>query len=155
MMLRRIVVLCCALMVVPLLSLPASAHDAISGTVISVDPGTRTVVLEGGRTVRVAGDTQIVVDGRPVVVERLQPGSVVTIGTAPAGSAQSSARQTIRGVVTDVDRDGEVTIKTADGEEFDLRVAPATAALLKDGDAVVLDVSFLPGSQPSASPAMR
>lgn len=146
----------------------AGAADAqvIQGNVIQVDPRTGVIVLEGGRTVHVNPGTQIIVGGQPARLETIQPGTAVviqsappvvqapstTVQVAPPAVQVAPLRQTLVGVVTDVDRDGEVTIKSNDGDEFEVRVTPAVAANLKKGDAVTMDFVF---HAPSASPRLR
>ncbi len=149
-MVLRAILMCAALLLGPFLG--PGWGQTVSGTVIGVEPGTRTIILEGGRTVEVTGDTRLIVNGQPIVLENLQPGSTVTITTS---GTDATARRTVRGTVTDVDRDGEVTIRIADGDEFEVRVPPETAARLKRGDAVQMDFSFTPGNAPAASPATR
>lgn len=149
-MVLRTMLVCAALVLGPFLGLGWA--QTVSGTVVGVEPGTRTIILEGGRTIEVTGDTRLVVNGQPVVLENLQPGTTVTI-TSPATDAMP--RRTVHGTVTDVDRDGEVTIRIADGDEFEVKVPPETAARLKSGDAVQMDFSFTPGDAPAASPATR
>jgi hypothetical protein len=64
-------------------------------------------------------------------------------------------RQVVRGVVTDVDRDGEITVRTPEGNEFEIRVPEDVARSLRDGDAVTMEVTFQAGTAPSASPRVR
>jgi hypothetical protein len=135
--------------------LPADAGGPMTGTVVRVDPGTRVVVLEDGRVLQLAPGTTVAVDGRPILLENLQPGTVVTITTGPPAPAITSHRQVVRGVVTDVDRDGEVTIRTPEGNEFEVRVPEDVARTLRDGDAVTMEFTFQAGGDPAASPRVR
>ena len=149
-----------------LLALAGAAADAqvLQGNVIHVDPRTGIIVLEGGRQVQVTPGTQIIVSGQPARLETIQPGTAVVIQQAPVTPSPTTTvvapapvltapvRATLVGVVTDVDRDGEVTIRSNDGDEFDVKVTPAVAANLKKGDAVTIDLSF---GSPAASPRLR
>jgi hypothetical protein len=143
----------------------AAPPAAVHGTVVQVDPGSRVIVLDGGRTIQVGGGTQLTVNGQPVTFESVRPGSVVTVQSAPApqpsvtvqtapAAQPARARHIVRGVVTDVDRDGEITVKSPDGE-FEVHVTPATAAAVKEGDTMTMEITFQPGSEPAASPALR
>jgi hypothetical protein len=49
------------------------------GTVTRVDEPQRVVVLDNGQMYRVSGDRSVFVNGQPVVLGRLQPGTPVTI----------------------------------------------------------------------------
>ena len=59
------------------------------------------------------------------------------------------------GTVTDVDRDGEITVKSADGDEFEFRVPRSVAEGVRKGDTVRMDIEFLPAGRPAASPSFR
>ena len=85
------------------------------------------------------------------VVIETPPGSSVTVAPGTMATVQPPAQVvttvpappvTIQGTVTDVDRDGEVTIRNANGDEFEIHVPPSTAATLRPGDAVRIDVAF-------------
>jgi hypothetical protein len=75
------------------------------------------------------------------------PGTVAaapgTVAVAPGGSAVR-----LYGRVVDVDRDGEIKIRTQDGRAFEVRMPAGT--VVHKGDAVTVDMSF--GGAPSASP---
>ena len=60
-------------------------------------------------------------------------------------------RQTVFGTISDVDRNGEVKIKTQ-RDSFEIRVSPDVARQIKKGDNVTLDVMITPPGAPSASP---
>jgi hypothetical protein len=150
-----------------LLALAGTAQaQVLQGNVIHVDPGTGVIVLEGGRQVQVTPGTQIIVGGQPARLETIRPGTAVviqpgqpamqapgttTVVTAP-GLATAPLRATVIGVVTDIDNDGEITIKSNDGDEFEVKVTPAVAANLKKGDGVTIDLNF---HSPSAAPRLR
>lgn len=130
-----------------------------SGTVVRVDEPQRVIVFDDGRMWQTAGDNMVLVDGKPIVIGTVQPGTRVTVqqgypveyrdgryvqitpGTT-AGIA-AGTRQTIYGKVTDVDRDGQITIKTDRGE-FEMRVPVTAVPNIKKGDAVTLDVTITP-----------
>jgi hypothetical protein len=107
------------------------------------------VILDGDRSIRVTRESVITVDGRQVVLEHLKPGASVSIATGEVVAAAAGVRHTVRGTVTDVDRDGEITVKVADGDEFDIHLPRTTAANLRKGDAVTLEITFVPGNVPS------
>jgi hypothetical protein len=146
----------------------AAMAEPVAGTVVRVDPGSRVLVFDDGRMWQVAGTETIIVDGTPVTIETIRPGSRVSVSNAQlvqlrdgryvvvAAAAPTGVRQTVYGTVTDVDRDGQVTIKTPEGREFDVRIAPNVAAGVKKNDSVRMDLIFGPaGSVPAASPATR
>jgi len=108
-----------------------------------VTPGT-TVVTPVPGTVVTPAPGAVVTPAPGTAVVTPAPGTTVT--TAPAGTW----RQTIYGKVTDVDRDGEITVKTSKGE-FEMRVPPSAARSIRKGDSVQLDVMFSPTS-PAALP---
>jgi hypothetical protein len=56
-------------------------------------------------------------------------------------------KATIHGTVTDVDRDGEVKVKTEKGS-FEMRLTPEAVRRIRKGDAVVIDTSFAPPGTP-------
>jgi hypothetical protein len=152
-----------------------------SGTVVRIDPQSSVVMLDDGRMYRVTPQTVFLVDNRPapfpslrggerVVIQSGEPvmyrdGRYVTIAsppvvaqappvvTAPPSTVvvPAGVKQTIYGTVTDVDRDGKVTIKT-DRDEFDARISQQAVRQLKKGDTVVIDLTFTAPGQPAALP---
>ena len=58
--------------------------------------------------------------------------------------ARSSRPST--GTVTDVDDDGEVTVKT-DGGEFEIRLTPSSVRQIREGDNVVIEATISPGTE--------
>jgi translation initiation factor IF-1 len=88
------------------------------------------------------------------VVTTPSSGTVVTPGTgavvtAPstspvvvAASPATAGATRITGRVTDVERDGEIKLRTTDGHKVKVHVSPATAATVREGDLVTLDVMF-------------
>jgi len=142
------------------------------GRVVRVEPNANVVVLDDGRMFRVAPNTVVLLDNRPVDAGTLQPGASVIIRSgepvvlrdgryitvaAPAVAAVpiNAARQTVYAKVEDVDKDGEVKIKTPDGS-FNMRMSPDAVRSIRKGDTVTLDVTIsAPGAWPAASPPTR
>ena len=81
-----------------------------------------------------------------------QAPTVVT--PAPATAVPMGLRQTFHGIVTDVDKDGEVKIKTQ-RDSFEIKVGPEALRQIKKGDAVTLDLTIAPPGAPAASPPTR
>ena len=111
-------------------------------------PGQRVVIqsgevvaLRGGQYVAVNPGTAVVTPAPPVVA---QAPTVVT--PVPVG-----LRQTFYGTVTNVDKDGEVKIKTQ-RDSFEIKVGPEALRQIKKGDAVTLDLTIAPPGAPAASP---
>jgi hypothetical protein len=133
---------------------PADSVVYVNGQPVAwttVQPGSR-VMLTQGQLVELRDGRYVVVQS-PAVVTSPAPGTVTaapgtTVVTAPV---VTGTRHTIYGKVTDVDRDGEITVKTGKGEEFEMRLAPSAAAGIRAGDSVTLDVVITPSS-PSALP---
>jgi hypothetical protein len=134
-----------------------------TGTVVRIDEGQRVLVFDDGRMWQTAGDSMVLIDGKPRVIGTVQPGTRVTVHEGypveyrdgryvqvmpPATT--SGARQTIWGRVTDVDRD-EVTIKTQSGSSFEVRMPPHMTPTIRKGDNVQVDIT-IPGGAPSAMP---
>ncbi|HEV8614855.1 MAG TPA: hypothetical protein VGU22_05120 [Methylomirabilota bacterium] len=136
----------------------------VEGSVVRVDAPQQVIVLDDGRMYQVAAANTVYVNGQPVVLTSVQPGTRVMINqptvveyrdgryvaVAPVAAVVPApgVRQTIYGRVTDVDRDGEIRVRT-DRSSFELRL-PSTAGITK-GDAVQMDVTISP-SGPAASP---
>ncbi len=86
-----------------------------------------------------------VVTTTPGTVTTAQPGTVVT---TPGGSsvvvASPATNGTTRivGRVDEVERDGEIKVKTTDGRRVKLKVPAATAATVREGDTATIDVTF-------------
>jgi hypothetical protein len=136
----------------------------VEGTVVRVDQPQQVIVLDNGQMYRVAGDQTVLVNGQPVLISTVQPGSRVgVIGTpvvyqngqyvtVPAGTvvatlpATSSARMV--GRVTDIEGNGNVKVRLTDGNAFEFR--PPVGTVVRKGDPVVIDFQF--GAAPSASP---
>jgi hypothetical protein len=144
------------------------------GTVARVDEPQQVIVLDNGQMYRVSGDRQVDVNGQPTVLGQLRPGTPVTIvsGTpvvyqngqyvavapgsstvvaAPAGSVVTSPSSVVRmyGRVTDLNRNGHVKVRLADGDSFEFRPPPGT--ILRESDTVAIDMTF-GAPAPSALP---
>jgi hypothetical protein len=145
------------------------------GTVARLDAPANVIMLEDGRMYRVTSSTVVLVDDQPVPVTAVQPGSVVVLRSpefvtlrdgqyvvagapsstmaAPAGlvvaatPSGATVKRTIYGKVTDVDRDGEVKIKTDKGS-FEIQLTPDTVRNIRKGDTVMIDATFAPPGTP-------
>jgi hypothetical protein len=141
---------------------PQTALQAtdVAGVVARLDERSNVVVLEDGRMIRATPATVIMVGGAPAKVRSLQPGTAVVIrsgepvalshgqyvvvGDFPAASIPvGSIRTRTYGRVKDIDRDGDVKIKTQSGT-FHVKVSPDAARTLKDGDTATIDVVITP-----------
>jgi hypothetical protein len=169
-----------AVAVLGLASVASAQVSVPSGTVVRIDPQSNVLVLDDGRMYRVTPSTVFLIDNRPAAFPTLRPGERVVIQSAepvvyrdgryvtlPASPVVAQApptvvapapvavptgtKQTIYGTVPDVDRDGEVTIRTG-ADEFEVRVSPQAAAQLKKGDSVTLDLTFNAPGAPAAFP---
>jgi hypothetical protein len=106
------------------------------------------VVIQSGEVVALRdGQYVAVTPGPPVVAQA--PTAVVT--QAPVAAVPAGVRQTFHGRVEEVDRDGEVTIRT-ERDSFEVKVAPGMVRHIKKGDTVTLDLTINPPGAPSASP---
>jgi hypothetical protein len=150
------------------------AGQEYRGTVVRVDEPQRVVVLDNGQMYRVTGDRAVIVNGQPMVLGRVQPGTPVTIvGTpvvyqngqyvavpgspavvtspqgpvvaVPAGTTVATPIRLV-GRVTDVDRNGTVKVRLADGDSFEFR-APA-GSVWRRGDPVTIDMTTSPSALP-------
>jgi hypothetical protein len=150
------------------------AGQEYRGTVMRVDEPQRVIVLDNGQMYRVDGGRAVYVNGQPVVLGQIRPGTPVTIvsGTpvvyqngqylttapgsttvvaAPAGTVVAAPNSIVRmyGRVTDLGRDGTVKVRLADGDSFAFRPPPGT--IVREGDAVAVDMTF-GAPAPSALP---
>jgi len=162
----------------------ASAQSMETGTVVRIDPQSRVVILDDGRMYRVTDNTVLVVDnqrapftalspGQRVVIQSgevvaLRGGQYVAVSPPPAVVAQAPTvvtpapptavpmglRQTFYGTVTDVNKDGDVKIKTQ-RDSIEIKVGPEALRQIKKGDAVTLDLTIAPPGAPAASPPTR
>jgi hypothetical protein len=144
------------------------------GTVLRVDEPQRVVVLDNGQMYRVG--EQVIVNGQPVTLGRVQPGTPVTIvsGTpvvyqngqyvavapgstavvaTPAGSVVAAPLNAsvvrMHGQVTDIGRNGNVKVRLPDGNAFEFR--PPAGTVTRKGDPVTIDMTF-GAPAPSALP---
>jgi hypothetical protein len=151
------------------------AGQEYRGTVVRVDEPQHVVVLDNGQMYRVSGDRAVIVNGQPVVLGRVQPGTPVTVVgtpvvyqngryvaapgtstvvtspqgsvvTVPAGTTVASTPIRLVGRVSDVDRDGTVKVRLADGNTFEFR-APA-GSVWRRGDPVTIDMTTAPSALP-------
>jgi preprotein translocase subunit YajC len=132
-------------------------------TVLMIDnrPAALTALRPGDRVVVQAGEPVIYREGRyfvvqpapavvaqapaPAVVQAPPPPPVIvqTPPPAPAVAVPVGVRQTMYGVITDVDRDGKVKIKT-NRDSFETRISPEALRHVKKGDNVVIDLTISP-----------
>ena len=54
---------------------PVAGADDITGVVLRTDTPAHVIVLEEGRMYRVSGDDVVMVDGQPIMLQTLQPGT--------------------------------------------------------------------------------
>lgn len=81
-MARGMKVVICAVMLLALV--PVAGAEDITGVVLRTDAPAHVIVLEEGRMYRVSGDDVVLVNGQPVTLDTLQPGTrVVLRGAAP------------------------------------------------------------------------
>ena len=137
----------------------------IEGTVARVDQPQQVIVLDNGQMYRIAGNQTVLVDGQPVLISSLQPGTRVSLAgtpvlyqngqyvTVPAGTVVAAvpvAAAPVRmfGRVTDIEGNGNVKVRLTDGNAFEFR--PPVGTVVRKGDPVVIDFTF--GASPSASP---
>jgi hypothetical protein len=76
-MARGIKVVICAAMLLALV--PVAGAEDITGVVLRTDTPAHVIVLEEGRMYRVSGDDVVMVDGQPIMLQTLQPGTRVVI----------------------------------------------------------------------------
>src|SRR5262245_17139433 len=122
-----------------------------SGEVVAMQNGQYVTVPS--TVVRPAPGTTVVTQAPPAVSPA--PGTtVVTQAPAPATAVPLGLKQTFYGIVTDVDKNGDVKIKTQN-DSFEIKVGPESLRQVKKGDAVTLDLTIAPPGTPSASPSTR
>jgi hypothetical protein len=149
------------------------------GNVARVDEAQQVIVLDNGQAYRIAGNQSVLVDGRPTMLGRVQPGTPVTIVsgtpvihqngqyitqsgqlvTVPGTTAVVAAPATtvvvspgvmrLYGRVTDVDRDGTVKVRLPAGDTFEFR--PPAGTIVRRGDTIAIDMT-VGATQPSALP---
>jgi hypothetical protein len=120
----------------------------------AVRPGS-VVVLRSAQAVTLRNGQYVVAAPAappPVAVSPTPPPPAVVAApaptvVAPAPVAVTALKRTIYGRVTDVDRDGEVKIKTDTGS-FEVRLTPDTVRQIRKGDTVVIDTTFAPPGTP-------
>ena len=122
----------------------------------ALSPGQR-VVIQSGEVVALRGGQYVAVSPPPAVVAPApavvaQAPTVVT--PAPATAVPMGLRHTFYGTVTDVNKDGDVKIKTQ-RDSFEIKVGPEALRQINKGDAVTLDLTIAPPGAPAASPPTR
>lgn len=119
----------------------------------ALQPGS-TVIVRSAEPVSFQNGRYVVVSPAPVAGSTAIVAGPVAVAPPPGAAHPSGVRQTVYGTVSDVDRDGEVTIKTEKGE-FEMKVTGEALRHIRKGDTVTLDATFSPAGAPSASPATR
>jgi len=115
-------------------------------------PGQR-VVIQSGEVVALQNGQYVTTPGAAVVTPApavVAPAPAV-VAQAPATAVPVGLKQTFYGTVTDVDKDGEVKIKTQ-RDSFEIKVGPEALRQVKKGDSVTLDLTIAPPGTPAASP---
>ena len=108
-----------------------------------------TTIRPGERVSIQAGEPVIFREGRYIALQPVPtaqpPAAIVTQAPAPgyAVGTPAGVRQTVYGVVTDVDRDGKIKVKT-DRDSFEARVNPDALRQVRKGDNVVIDLTISP-----------
>jgi hypothetical protein len=127
---------------------PATFTALVPGQRVVIQSG-EAVALRGGQYIAVGPAGAIV--GSPGTVVTPAPQTTVVTQAPPASAVPVGVRQTVHGTVTDVDRDGEVKIKT-ERDSFEIKVAPGAVRQIKKGDSVTMDLTITPMGSPAASP---
>ena len=126
--------------------------------IATLQPGQR-VVIQSGEVVALRDGQYVTVSPAPGAVTQA-PATVITPAPPPAVVAQAPAtavavpagvRQTIHGRLAEVERNGEVKIRT-DDDTFEVKLNPDVMRHLKKGDTVTIDLTFSPAGSPAASP---
>lgn len=125
----------------------------------------------GQRVIVQSGEVVVVRDGQYVALAPAPSASVVTqtpgstvitqappapppatvVTPAPVTVSPAGVRQTIYGRVDEVERNGEVTIRT-EADTFEVKLNPDAMRHLRKGDTVTIDLTFTPPGAPSALP---
>jgi preprotein translocase subunit YajC len=124
--------------------------------IATLQPGQRVVIQSGevvalrdGQYVAVNPAPGAITQAPPTVITQAPPPAVVT--QAPATAVPAGVRQTIHGRVDEVERNGEVKIRT-EADTFEVKLNPDVMRHLKKGDTVTIDLTFSPPGAPAASP---
>jgi hypothetical protein len=155
-------------------------RQTYSGTVVRVDEPQRVVVLDDGRMYRVTDDQAVIVNGQPVLMSRVQPGTPVTIVgtpvvlqngqyvavppgsvvatqpgtvvTAPPGAvvAAPASRNVVRMHGQVTDVDSNGNVKVRMVDGRAFEFRPPPGVIARRGEPVTIDMTF--GATPSASP---
>ena len=141
---------------------PKVTATPVTGTVARVDQPQQVIVLDNGQMYRVVGDQAVMINGQPVLVNSVQPGTRVTVvGTpvvyqngqyvaVPSGAVVAASPVTapplrMFGRVADVYSNGTVKVRLNDGRAFDF--VPPSGTIVRKGDPVLIDMTF--GASPS------
>jgi preprotein translocase subunit YajC len=121
--------------------------------IATLQPGQR-VAIQSGEVVALRDGHYVAVSPAPAaapttVIAQAPPPPVVT--SAPATAVPAGVRQTIHGRVAEVERNGEVKIRT-EADTFEVKLNPDAMRHLKKGDTVTIDLTFTPPGSPAASP---
>lgn len=127
-------------------SQPAQFTALTPGQRVMIQSG-EVVALRNGQYVAVTGTPAVVTPGPAVVT----PAPAPVIAQAPAAAVPVGLKQTFYGTVTDVDKNGDVKIKTQ-RDSFEIKVGPEALRQVKKGDSVTLDLTIAPPGTPAASP---
>jgi hypothetical protein len=119
-------------------------------TFTALAPGQR-VTIQSGEIVALRGGQYVAVSPAPVVAAPAAVVAQAPVAPAPASAVPVGVRQTFYGTVSDVDRDGEVKVKT-ERDSFHIKVGTDALRQIKKGDNVTLDLTITPPGAPSASP---
>ena len=130
--------------------------------VATLRPGQRVVIqsaevvaLRDGQYVTVSPPPAMVTQTPPAVVTQSPPTVVAQSPTvvtqSPVTAVPAGIRQTVHGRIEEVERNGEVTIRT-DSDTFEVKLNPDAMRHLKKGDTVTIDLTFTPPGAPAASP---
>jgi hypothetical protein len=121
---------------------PATATVTTPGNVVAAPPA-GTVVAPAPPVVTTQPAPVVVAPPAPVVTA--PPTAVVTAPSAPVPPGMVR----MYGRVTDIERNGNVKIRLADGNAFEFR--PPVGTVVRKGDTVAIDMAF-GGVAPSALP---
>jgi hypothetical protein len=122
---------------------PAPLTALVPGQHVLIQSG-EVVTLQNGQYVAAAPAAGVVAQAPAAVAQAPAPATAVPVGV----------KQTIVGTVADVDRGGEVKIRTAT-DSFEVKMPSETARQIKKGDNVTVDMTITPPSAPSAAPVIR
>jgi hypothetical protein len=124
---------------------PATATVTTPGTVVAAPPAVVTPP-----PAPVVAAPPVVMTTPPAAVVTAPPAAVVTAPPATVVTAPPAAGMIrMYGRVTDIERNGNVKVRLADGNAFEFR--PPAGTVVRKGDTVAIDMAF-GGVAPSALP---